>query len=94
MLEVALVLLEGRGGAGVLEAGLEPEPLLRPMPRPTPRAMAMTRRHPPSMNQIHFLLKDKKLLEFTLDSSGLVPSLPGYSGGVEIEGYDIGNAVC
>jgi hypothetical protein len=84
--------LEGRVGAGVLET--ESEPLLRPMPRPTPRAMAMTRRHPPSMNQIHFLLRDKKLLDFKLDSSGLVPSLPGYSGGVEIEGCDIWNAVC
>lgn len=88
------MLLDGRGGTGVLEAEPEPEPLLRPMPKPTPRAMAMTRRHPPSMNQLHFLLKDKKLLEFTLDSSGLVPSLPGYSGGVEIEGCDIWNAVC
>jgi len=37
----------GRGGAGVLEAEppvFDPEPCVRPTPRPTPNAIAMTKR--------------------------------------------------
>ena len=88
--EVALVLFEGSGGDGVLEAEPELEPpRVRPTPSPTPRAMAMTRRTPQRINQNRFLRGDKQLLGSALDMSTAGYCFPGYAGGWEIQDGDI-----